>query len=80
MSFEYRLLLYVIAVFVGTIGQTAYMFRQVKHDLLTDPSAGAILAFWPYLVPIFFVMSVVLVAPVAAILEVVIGIWKWVKS
>lgn len=79
MNFEYRLLLYVLAVFLGTIGQTVYMFRQVRHDMLTDPSAGAILAFWPYLVPIFFVMAVVWVAPVAAILEVIIGIWELVK-
>jgi hypothetical protein len=80
MNFEYRLLLYVLSVFAGTIGQLIYLFQHVKHELITDPSAGAILGFWPYLVPIFFVMAVVWVAPVAAIIEVVIGIWRWVKS
>jgi hypothetical protein len=68
MSFSARLVAYSIATFLITCGIVAFSIaKSVASD---DPSAGAWIGFLPLIFPIFLAHTAVLLAPVAAGIEI----------
>lgn len=68
--------LYLLAWILGTIGVMIWTIWEVQAAAVNDPSAGAVLAFLPYLIPIFMFQSAMFVVPAAIVLETVLWFFR----
>lgn len=81
MTIQYRLLCYVGLDVIATIGLIANAFHQSALAYAAgDKSAYAWTAFLPYLIPIFFVQSLVYVIPFSIFLEILLFIMRYRKT
>jgi hypothetical protein len=68
MNFSARFVAYSIAWLLIAVGSV--VFSIIKSIASNDPSAGAWIGFLPLIFPIFLAHTAVLVAPVAAGIEI----------
>lgn len=77
MTFESRLLLYVLAVVIGTIIMVTLQIADSNRAYEEgDRSARAWMAFLPYLIPVFIAYAAAYVAPVAIVTEASLAIYR----
>lgn len=79
MSIGYRVLLYIAAFIALTVYVVWAVIADSKANLSNDPSSTAWMAFLPYFLPIFAAQAFIWVAPVAAVIEAVLAVWRWWK-
>lgn len=79
MSIYARLAIYIVAIVVVTGLMIWSTIAASQANLDKDPSSMAWVGFLPFLVPVFVIDAVLYVAPVAAVVEIGLGIWRWWK-
>jgi hypothetical protein len=79
MNLLARLLVYVCMWAIGTAAYTAWIVLQVLLEAQRDPSAGAILGFLPFLIPVIMVEAGKYILPACLALEVAIFFYRSMK-
>ncbi len=76
MNIWYRMLTYALLWGAGTAAYMAYVVMSIIAESKHDPSAGAILGFLPFLIPIFMMEVGKWVGAGAATIELVLLAWR----
>lgn len=76
MSIWTRLAIYAAFIVLGTVLVTWRAVAESNARLEYDKSAMAWVGFLPFIVPIFSMYAAAAVVPVAAIIEVVLAVWR----
>lgn len=70
------ILIWVLLIFLGVGIDLVYTVMSILEESKSDPSAGAILGFLPYLFPIFFIKPIIILVPVCIIYKLI----YWYKN
>ena len=79
MTLPYRIAAYIVAVLIGTAYIVWCVYTDAQEKLHDDPSAMAAFGFLPFFLPFFALGAAAYVAPVAAVIEIALAIWRWWK-
>lgn len=70
-----RVAIYMLTWFAATVGYTVWLIADSKANLVNDPSSMAWVAFLPYIFPMFFINTGIVMLPLAGAVEIFVW-WK----